>query len=311
MTRHDSDVILGVNSRSPLTTERPLRIGKQGPQRLTSRSSQECDLRRSVGLSPMMPSSMARTAAALVIGTEILTGKIREGNVALLAKELFRMGIEMRRVVVCQDDVATIARDIRSLRADHDYLITSGGVGPTHDDVTMKAVAAAFGVELEVSEPLLAQIRGFVGERAFNEGHRRMAIIPEGAELLASPEVPWPTVVMDNVFVLPGLPRVFQLKMQLLRERLNTGVPFLSRALYLKTRETELTEALDELSARHDRVSIGSYPVWGDERYRVKLTVDGLDQAAVDQAYDALRIAVPQNEIVDDPSLDDPYPDED
>ena len=248
---------------------------------------------------------MPKTAAALVIGTEILTGKIQETNVHLLAKELFRVGIELRRVVVCPDEVDTIADDIRYLRDRHDWLFTSGGVGPTHDDVTLQAVAKAFSRPIVESEQLIDQIRDFVGEAKFNAGHRRMALVPEGAGLIASPEVPWPTVLMENVFVLPGLPRVFQMKMQLLRQHLAGSRPFLSRALYTLCRESELAETLTSLAEEHTEVAIGSYPVWGDDHYRVKLTVDGRDEDQIERAIGALRDAIDEEQLVPEPPPDD------
>lgn len=244
---------------------------------------------------------MPRKAAALVIGNEILTGKIQETNVTLLARELFRLGIELRRIVVCPDDVETIAQDINELRHRHDYVITSGGIGPTHDDVTLRAVAKAFGRELVSSRELVDKIRGFVGAENYNEGHRRMTEVPEGAQLISSDDVPWPTVVMENVFVLPGLPRIFEMKMQVLRQQLAGDAPFLSRALYTLCRETELAEALDRVAFEHKEVAIGSYPAWGAERYRVKLTVDGRDAAAVERALAALLAALPADQFVTDP----------
>src|SRR5690606_18667646 len=146
---------------------------------------------------------MARTAAALIIGNEILTGKVREANVQRLAHELFRLGIAFRRVIVCPDDVDTIARDLRELREAHDLVFTSGGVGPTHDDLTLPAVARSFDRPLVRSPIIEGLIRGYWGERA-TEGHLRMADVPEGAELLSTGDVPWPVVCVENVFVLPG-----------------------------------------------------------------------------------------------------------
>lgn len=240
---------------------------------------------------------MNQTAAALVIGSEILTGKIRESNVNLLAKELFRLGIELRRVVVCPDEIDTIAGDVDWLRRRHDWLITSGGVGPTHDDVTIKAVAQAFGRSVIESAELQDRIRAFVGER-YNEGHLRMSRIPEGAQLLVTDEVPWPTVLIENVFVLPGLPKVFQMKMQVLRQHLASDVTFTTRALYTTRRETELVGELDRLADENPEVAIGSYPVWGNERYRVKLTVDGVDSDRVEQVVARLRECLSDDEIV-------------
>jgi molybdenum cofactor synthesis domain-containing protein len=243
--------------------------------------------------------TMSVRIAALVIGNEILSGKVRESNVELLAQELFAIGAELCRVVVCQDDIETIAADLRELSRRYDYVITSGGVGPTHDDVTIKAVARTFDRPVVRSPELERQIRGFVGTR-IKETHLRMADVPEGAILLSTPEVPWPTILMSNVFVLPGLPNIFQLKMPLLREHIKSDGPFRSRAVYTTCRETDLAEQLDEVDAAHPEVRIGSYPVVG-ATYRVRLTFDGKDLAAIDRAVEDLLARLPCESIVTDP----------
>ena len=242
---------------------------------------------------------MTRTAAALVIGTEILTGKTQETNVHLLAGELFRLGIRLERVVICADDIETIAREVNELRGTYDLLFTSGGVGPTHDDLTLQAIAHALDRKICASPELHQRILEFVGEERWNDGHERMTLVPEGSRLIASEEVPWPTVVVENVFVLPGLPRVFELKMQILRFELSGDEPFHSKALYTRARESELAAPLAEFAQQHDTISVGSYPVWGNKDYTVKLTVDGRDEAEVDRALAALRKAIPSEVIVE------------
>ena len=240
---------------------------------------------------------MQRTAAALVIGNEILTGKVQDTNVALLARELFLLGVELRRVVICQDLVEIIADDLDALRTTHDFVITSGGIGPTHDDVTIAAVARSFGRQIVRSAELEAKIRELVGERC-NDGHLRMANIPEDATLLQTPDVPWPTILVDNVFVLPGLPKVFELKIPLLREHIGADSPFLSHAIYTTCRETDIADLLDRLDAEHGDVNIGSYPVH-DQRYRVRLTFDSKDQGAIDRAVRDVLEGLPEGCIVE------------
>ena len=236
------------------------------------------------------------TAAALIIGNEILTGKVEEANLTLLARELFGLGIELRRVVVCPDDIDGIAADIQRLKNRFDYVITSGGVGPTHDDVTLKAVADAFDRPLVRSPELVTKIREMVGERC-TEGHLRMADVPKGADLVSTPEVPWPSVVMGNVYVLPGVPRIFRMKLPLLRDRLAAGRRFYSRAVYTRCHEADIAEMLDLVVAAHGEVEIGSYPVM-DGDYRVKLTVDSRSRSAADLAVAALVEALPSDAVV-------------
>ena len=240
---------------------------------------------------------MGRTAAALIIGNEILTGKIVEANLTVLAKEMRLLGVALRRVVMCPDEIEVIAADVRALGASHDLLFTSGGVGPTPDDVTLPAVARAFDRPLVRSEEIEALIRGYWGDRA-REGHLRMADVPEGAELLSNAEVPWPVVAVENVFVLPGVPEIFAYKLRMLRDRIGSDAPYFTRSLYTKCDEGSIAALLEELGAEHPGVEIGSYPRWRDPEYRVKLTFDGKDEAEVDAALDACRDRLDADDIV-------------
>lgn len=240
---------------------------------------------------------MTRSAAVLVIGNEILTGKVEEANVVYLARELFALGIALKRVVVCPDDTETIGADLNVLRASFDYVITSGGVGPTHDDVTVPAIAKAFGVRLLRDETLERMIRDHFGEKT-TEGHLRMAELPEGAELITSVRIPWPLLRMENVFVMPGVPEIFRLKFELVRERLVAGAPFHSRALYTWCDEGEIASLLESIERGHPGVSVGSYPRIGDPEYSVKITFDGGDLDAITRALDACLVCIPPDKVV-------------
>lgn len=237
-------------------------------------------------------------AAALVIGNELLTGKVQDENVAALARLLFELGISLERVVFCADEVDVIVADLDALRRGYDYVFTSGGVGPTHDDVTIAAVARAFGRPVVSSPEIEELLREHLGER-LTEGHLRMARVPEGAVLLRGSRGRWPTLRMDNVFVLPGLPEIFRRKLAALGEHLVGGPPFISRAVHTSSDEGEIAPLLERLVRDHPSVAIGSYPRWGDGPVRVAVTFDGLDRGAVDRAVEALQRALPRDQIVD------------
>jgi molybdenum cofactor synthesis domain-containing protein len=245
----------------------------------------------------MMSRHMTRTAAALVIGNELLTGKVQEGNVAFLAKALFDLGIALRRVVVCADDEAAIVSELRAMAASHDVVFTSGGVGPTHDDITIPAVARAFSRPLVRDAHLERMIREHFGART-TDGHLRMSELPEGAELLASEAIPWPVVRIENVYVMPGVPEIFRLKFDLVRPRLGHGVPFVSRAIYTRCDEGEIARLLETVEREHPGVTIGSYPRYRDPEYSVKLTFDGRDLALVRRALEACLAGLPPEKIV-------------
>lgn len=240
---------------------------------------------------------MPRRAAALIIGNEILTGKTREGNLQVLAKELRLLGIALERAIVCLDDIDVIAEDLRELKRRYDWVFTSGGVGPTPDDLTLPAVAKAFDRPLERSSAIEALIRGYWGDRV-TDGHLRMADVPQGAELSSNPEVPWPVITIENVCVLPGVPEIFAIKLRMLREKLGSDTPFVSRALYTRCDEGTIAALLEELGRRHPAVEIGSYPRWRDPEYKVKLTFDGLDGDAVDRALEACVAALAPDDVV-------------
>lgn len=242
-----------------------------------------------------MTARVARSAAALLIGNELLTGKIREANLYELACTLRQIGVPLRRVNVVPDDVDTIASEVATLAASHDVVFTSGGVGPTHDDVTIEAVARAFGVAVITDPTMERLLRSAYGERC-TVGHLRMALVPEGAELATTAEVAWPTVLMRNVWVLPGVPEIFKMKLAVVREHVTGERSFVTRAVYTKMDEGELKPLLDEVVAASREVEIGSYPKFFDPAYRTKITFDGTDPDAVEAAEVHFLRLLPETE---------------
>ncbi len=237
------------------------------------------------------------TAAALVIGNELLSGKIADKNLVVLARTLRELGIRLDRVVMVLDDLEVIAAEVRALSAAHDVLFTSGGVGPTHDDVTIDAVATAFGVPVVAADRLEAQLGEHYGDR-LTEAHLRMARVPTGARLATHVSGSWPTVIMRNVWVLPGVPEIFAMKMPLVRAELSGGAPFVSLAVLTSLDEGALKPLLDHVVAEHSAVDVGSYPRFTDPELRTKLTFDGTDPDAVLAARDAFVAILPQAALV-------------
>ncbi len=236
-----------------------------------------------------------KTAAALIIGNELLSGKVEEANLGVLARALRSVGVALVRAVIVKDEIDVIAREVKALSASHDWLFTSGGVGPTHDDVTIDAVARAFGVRVVTDPSLEAMIRGHYGRR-ITAGHLRMALVPEGAALETLAEVPWPTIRHANTWVMPGVPEAFQMKIPVVVARLQGARAFVSVAVYTKMDEGDLKPLLDAVVAAFPEVEVGSYPKWSDPSYRTKLTFDGLDDARVAAARDAFVASLPAGE---------------
>lgn len=237
---------------------------------------------------------MPRTAAALIIGNELLSGKIRDSNLHDLARLLRRLGVLLRRVVMVLDEIDTIADEVRALSSSHDLLFTSGGVGPTHDDVTMAAVAKAFGQQLIPHPGLIEVIQSHHGGQA-KDGHLAMALVPESTQLRSRPGASWPATTVGNVWVLPGLPEAFTMKLAIVEAHLQAEQPYLSRAVYSDLDEGNLKPLLDAVVAAFPDVDVGSYPTWTGD-YSTKLTFDGKDATRIEMALRAFIASLPQGE---------------
>jgi molybdenum cofactor synthesis domain-containing protein len=237
----------------------------------------------------------ARTAAALLIGNELLTGKIHEGNLINLARTLRALGVKLERALIVADDMQVIAREVRALSDTHDVVFTSGGVGPTHDDITIEAIALGFGVRALVHPEFEALLRGFYGDK-MTDGHLRMALVPEGAELVRHDETRWPTVLMKNVWILPGVPEAFRMKLAVVRANVHGPARFVSREVYTKMDEPDLKPLLDRVVAAHPEVDVGSYPKWFDNRYKTKITFDATDEPKLEAALREFLSLLPAGE---------------
>jgi molybdenum cofactor synthesis domain-containing protein len=242
----------------------------------------------------LRPATVA-TAAAIAIGNELLSGKVRESNVHYLALTLRALGIKLTRVSVIPDERSLIASEVKELRAEHDVVFTSGGIGPTHDDVTIAAIADAFGVPVDMDPKMRALLERVYGER-LTDDHLRMALVPQGAALFETEEVQWPTVVMQNVWILPGVPEIFRMKLAVVRAHLRGPGVFVSRAVFTQLEEAELKPLLDRVVAAHPEIEIGSYPKWFDTTYRTKITFDGAAEDAVGAALADFVSQLPQGE---------------
>lgn len=237
----------------------------------------------------------ARTAAALLIGNELLSGKVPDENLFPLAKTLRALGISLERVVVVGDRLPTLVGELRDLRDRYDVVFTSGGVGPTHDDVTVEAVAQAMNVAVRSHPDLIEVLQGIYGEKC-SDAHLQMARVPEGCELLTSDDVRWPTVVMGNIWLMPGVPELFRMKLAVVRQNLEGPTPMAERALFLRLDEVTLKPAIDAVVKNHPEVEVGSYPKWFDETYKTQVTFDGKTEQAVEAACRQLELAVSEEQ---------------
>ena len=233
----------------------------------------------------MSPPFLGPTAGILVIGEEILSGKVEEENARYLVRELRGLGVAVRRIDVIPDEIDEIAEAVRGMSSRYDHVFTSGGVGPTHDDVTMAAMAKAFGLRPARNLELEAKIRSAMGPN-LHERDLRMADIPDDARLLYGPDGDrshWPVVAVKNVYILPGVPEIFRYKFAMVRELFRTG-PILCRAVFSREGEAVIAATLDAVVAEFPGVAVGSYPQFDVAEYKVKITVDGRDAALVERA---------------------------
>lgn len=227
------------------------------------------------------------TAAIVIIGDEILSGKFAEENAAFLVGELRALGVELRRIVVIPDDIDDIAATVAELSNRFDHVFTSGGIGPTHDDVTMAAIARAFGTSVVRQPELEQRIRAYWGERLV-EPNLRLADVPDGAHLVygatdARDRV-WPVVAYRNVYILPGVPTLFRRKFVDIRDRFRSEPVTIAR-VYVDADEGQIADELDAIVAAHPDVKIGSYPRFSEQDFRVLVTFEGRDGAAVAAAF--------------------------
>ena len=226
------------------------------------------------------------TAAILIIGDEILSGRTRDANMHYLAGELARIGIDLMEVRMVTDRHGAIVAAVNALRAGHDHLFTSGGIGPTHDDITADAIAAAFGVPIGVRADARALLQAHYDRAGLelNEPRLRMARIPEGATLIDNPISAAPGFSLGNVHVMAGVPNIFQAMVASLLPRLTGGRPLLSQTLKVMKGEGVIATDFGRLAQDFPDLSFGSYPFVANGAYGTNLVVRGQDAARLDAA---------------------------
>ena len=235
------------------------------------------------------------TAALLVIGNEILSGKVRDTNSAYLSIELRKLGVDLERILTIPDVIDTIAAETRMMSAAYDFVFTSGGIGPTHDDLTMDGVAKAFDLDIVLNQSMVDRMLRH-SKSPVNDAMKKMALIPEGAEVLDVGGLWFPVVVVNNVHIFPGIPELFEKKFDSIRDRF-AGVPFLLRKIYVRENESDIADALNTLLKEFPQLILGSYPRINEVDYRVLLTLESRDSDYVNRATDTLVSRLPADAI--------------
>ena len=230
------------------------------------------------------------TACVLIIGNEILSGKTQDTNLQFLGSELAKRGVSLKEARVLVDEKTEIVKTLNECRARYDYVITTGGIGPTHDDITAECVAAAFGRELVLNNEAVACLTQ--RSRELNEARLKMAHIPKGAELIDNPVSNAPGFRLGNVFVLAGIPSVAQGMFATFADSLETGETIISKSLDVYIPEGDLAAPLGDIAQRYPTVEIGSYPFSRDGRYGANLVVRAMSSSTVDKVLEEIESAM-------------------
>jgi molybdenum cofactor synthesis domain-containing protein len=239
--------------------------------------------------------TMAKTAGILVVGNEILTGKVVDTNSPYLCQELYALGVDVRRVAVVPDDIDVIAGEVASFAHMFDYVFTTGGVGPTHDDVTIEAVAKGLQRHVVIHPELEALLAQHWIDRP-ETARQKMASVPEGVQLLMEPSLPVPVLLVENVYVFPGIPQLFRRKFDSIKERFR-DLPYYGHQVYVTIPESSFAHILSDVLHEFPDLLLGSYPEVRNPDYRVKLTLESKDAAYLARAYDRLLDLLPVEAI--------------
>ncbi len=249
-----------------------------------------------------MTQSRIYTAALIIIGDEILSGRTQDKNISQIALWLNIQGIRLREVRVVADDQDAIVEAVNLLRARNDYLFTTGGIGPTHDDITVDAIAAALGVDVVIHPEASAVLHRYYETRGgINEGRMRMARVPDGADLIPNKMSGAPGIKVGNIFIMAGVPHITAGMLDALTGTLDGGAPLLSHQIGCWVAESEIATLLGATEKAHDGCQIGSYPFFREGRVGANFVVRTTDTVMLSLCIDALKaeLAVLGYETVD------------
>lgn len=236
------------------------------------------------------------SAGIIIIGNEILSGKVQDVNSHYLACELRELGVDVKRISVIPDDIDVIGAEVFEFSGKYDFVFTSGGVGPTHDDVTMAGIANGFGVKLvehpEIKKILLSRYSG-----PANSSVLKMTQVPEGCEINFNEKLMFPVITFKNIFIFPGIPDYVRKKFPFIKENFRSPA-FCLKKIYLNCHESDIAGTLNNIVERNRDVTFGSYPVLGKPDYRVIITADARSDISLKKAVDELLQELPEDLLV-------------
>jgi molybdenum cofactor synthesis domain-containing protein len=221
-------------------------------------------------------------AAILIIGNEILSGRTQDTNTSTLATWLNSIGVKVGEARVIPDIEKTIIDTINLLRKNYDYVFTTGGIGPTHDDITAESISKAFGLKYEIHQEAFKILEAYYKKGEFNEGRQKMVWMPQNANLILNPTSGAPGFNVENVFCLPGVPSILKSMLGGLKNRIVGGEPILSKTISLRTVESEIAKSLTKVQENNQDVEIGSYPFFQAGKLGVSIVIRSEDQSKID-----------------------------
>jgi molybdenum cofactor synthesis domain-containing protein len=238
---------------------------------------------------------MSKSAGIVIIGNEVLSGKTQDTNSYFLCAELRQLGVEVQKISTIPDVIELIGQEVAAFSQKYDFVFTTGGVGPTHDDVTVDGIAHGFGLRVVRHPDIERRMRQRLGSEV-NEARLRMANVPEGAELLATETLFAPVVKIRNVFIFPGIPRIFQERFHVIKERFR-DTPYFLKNVYVKYGEGVIATMLNDLLVKFPQLLLGSYPVLDTPQYKVKVTLESKDSDYLDRALQSFISSLPDGAV--------------
>jgi len=238
---------------------------------------------------------MSKTAGIVIIGNEVLSGKTQDINSYFLCTELRQLGVEAQKISTIQDEIPLIGQEVATFSERFDFVFTTGGVGPTHDDVTIDGIAHGFGLKVVRHPDIERRMRQRLGGDV-NEARLRMANVPEGATLLATEALFAPVVNIRNVYIFPGIPKILQERFHAIKERFRES-PYFLKNVYVRYGEGIIAAMLNDLLVKFPEIMLGSYPVLDLPEYKVKVTLESKDAAYLDRALQTFVASLPKDAV--------------
>ena len=237
------------------------------------------------------------SAAILIIGNEILSGRTQDTNTSTLATWLNSIGVKVYEVRVIPDEEKVIVETLNLLRKTYNYIFTTGGIGPTHDDITAESVSKAFNLKYEIHKEAFRILESYYKPGEFNEGRQKMVWMPKGAELILNPTSGAPGFSVENVFCLPGVPSILKSMLGGLKNKIVGGEPILSHTISLRTVESEIASSLTKVQEKNQDIEIGSYPFFHAGKLGVSIVIRSEDQAKIDRCNSQILEFVNEKKI--------------